>query len=163
MSSKLSRTAEIVARRRRLSTAIGDSLRELGLELSLLNRRIGVRMELSDVDLGCLDLISLHGPLRPSALAQVADLHPATVTGVLDRLERGGWILRDRAPADRRGVLVAVVSERNAEMARHYAGMGKSMRDIAARYKEDELEIIADFLRRTIEAGASAIDELGKP
>jgi DNA-binding MarR family transcriptional regulator len=160
MSSKL--LTGSAARRRRLSTALGESLRELGLQLSLLNRRVGARVELNDVDLSCLDLISLHGPLRPSTLAQLAGLHPATMTGILDRLERSGWIARSRDQADRRVVLVAVVSKRNAEVARHYAGMSKSLSEIVATYTEDELELIADFLRRAIDAGGHAVEELGK-
>jgi MarR family len=41
----------------------------------------------------CLDLITRHGPLSPSAPARRAGLHPATMTGILDRLERGGWVI----------------------------------------------------------------------
>jgi DNA-binding MarR family transcriptional regulator len=64
--------------------------------------------------LECLDLIDRYGPLSPSALARRAGLHPATMTGVLDRLERDGWIVRERDPADRRGVLVQPVRSRCA-------------------------------------------------
>jgi len=78
--------------RRRLTTAIKESLRELSIQLSLLNHHVSGRLELNDVDLDCLDLISRHGPLSPSALARRAGLHPATITGILDRLERGGWV-----------------------------------------------------------------------
>ena len=31
------------------------------------------------------------------------------MTGIIDRLERGGWIGRERDPADRRGVVVQPV------------------------------------------------------
>jgi len=58
--------------RRRLTTAIKESLRELSIQLSLLNHHVSGRLELNDVDLDCLDLISRHGPLSPSALARRA-------------------------------------------------------------------------------------------
>jgi DNA-binding MarR family transcriptional regulator len=77
------------------------SLRDLGAQLSLLNHSVGARLELKATDLECLDLITGHGPLSPSALARRAGLHPATLTGILDRLERGGWIERGRDPSDR--------------------------------------------------------------
>src|SRR5437773_2703752 len=99
-------TIETRRHRRRLTTAIKDTLRDLRNQLSLLNHQVGVRLELKDVGLDCLDLIARHGPMSPTVLARRAGLHPATVTGILDRLQRGGWVTRDRDPdaADRRAV-----------------------------------------------------------
>jgi DNA-binding MarR family transcriptional regulator len=160
MESKLSDSADAIRRRRGLSVAIKQSLRELRNQLSLLNRHIGARVDLKDVDLDCVDLIARHGPLSPSALAQRAGLHPATMTGILDRLERDGWVTRDRVPSDRRAVLVGALRDRNAEMIRLYSGMNAAMDQICAGYADAELELIADFLRRTTNAGRNAADEL---
>jgi DNA-binding MarR family transcriptional regulator len=147
-------------RRRRLNTTIKESLRELSIQLSLLNHQVGAHVDLKDVDFDCLDLINRHGPLSPSALARRAGLHPATMTGILDRLERGGWVTRDRDPADRRTVVVRTLRERNAELLHLYSGMNASMDEICAGYGDTELELLADFLRRTANAGQSATDEL---
>src|SRR5438445_13211819 len=120
---------EAARRRRRLAAAIRESLRELAIQLSLLNHRFGAQLDLRDVDLDCLDLIDRHGPLSPSALARRAGLHPATITGILDRLERGGWVARERDPdaADRRAVTVRALRERGGELFRLYSGMNRSM------------------------------------
>jgi len=112
------------------------------------------------VDLDCLDLISRHGPLSPSALARRAGLHPATITGILDRLERGGWVARDRDQADRRAVRVRALRGRGAEVLRLYSGMNASMDQICAGYTDKELALVADFLRRTAGAGRAATDAL---
>jgi len=143
-----------------LTAAIRDALRELGIQLSLLNHRVGARLELKDVDLDCLDLIDRDGPLSPSELARRAGLHPATMTGILDRLERSGWVTRERDPDDRRAVRVRAPRKRNAELMRLYSGMSRSMNKILAGYEDSELELLADFLRRTTDAGRSATDEL---
>lgn len=82
------------------------------------------------------------------------------MTGILDRLERGGWVARERDPSDRRAVLVRALRNRNAELLRLYAGMNASMDRICAGYGDTELELIADFLRRTADAGQNATDEL---
>ncbi len=147
-------------RRRRSNRAVKGSLRELRSQLSLLNHRVGARLGLRDIDLDCLDLVARHGPLGPGALARLAGLHPATMTGVLDRLERGGWVASERDSSDRRAVLVRALGVRNAELLRLYAGMNASMDEICAGYGDAELELIADFFRRTADAGRSATDEL---
>jgi DNA-binding MarR family transcriptional regulator len=146
--------------RRRLIAAIRTSLRGLSIELSLLNRQVGSRLELRDADISCLDLIDRLGPLSPSALARLSGLHPATLTGILDRLERGGWIARERDAADRRAVLVRERRERNAELLGLYAGMNSALEQICARYSSDELRLLEDFLRHVTEAGQRAAAEL---
>lgn len=148
--------------RRRLTTAIKGSLRELSNQLSLLNHQVGAHLELKDVDVDCLELIGRHGPLSPSTLARRAGLHPATMTGILDRLQRGGWITRERDPdaPDRRAVTVRAVRDRNAEIYGLYSGMNGRMDRIFAGYSDVELELLADFLRRTTDAGQVATSEL---
>ncbi len=147
-------------RQRQLATEIKESLRELSIQLSLLNHQVGARADLKGVDLDCLDLINRHGPLSPTALARRAGLHPATMTGILDRLERGGWIARERDAADRRAVNVNALRDRNAELFGLYSGMNKSMDQVCADYGEAELSLLAGFLRRTITAGQTAADKL---
>jgi DNA-binding MarR family transcriptional regulator len=141
---------------------VKESLRELRNQLSLLNHQVGARLELKDVDLDCLELIAQRGPLSPSALARAAGLHPATVTGILDRLQRGGWIVRERDPdaTDRRAVTVRAVRGRNGELFRLYSTMSASIDKICAEYTEAELKLVADFLRRMTAAGRDATDEL---
>ena len=135
-------------------------MRELSIQLSLLNHQVGAHLDLKDIDLGCLDTIARHGPLSPSALARSAGLHPATVTGILDRLERGGWVARERDPSDRRAVVVRALRDRNAEVFGLYAGMNASMDQLLATYGDDDLDLLAGFLRRTTDAGRAAADDL---
>jgi DNA-binding MarR family transcriptional regulator len=149
-----------IRRRQQLSAEIRAALRELGIQLALLNHHVSARLDLKDVDLDCLNIVDSHGPLSPSALARRSGLHPATVTGILDRLERGGWVIRDRDRADRRGVLVRALRERNADLMRLYSGMNASMNRLLAGYEDNELELLADFLRRTASAGRSASADL---
>ena len=149
--------------RRRLNRAIKESLRDLGAQLSLLNHSVGTRLDLKATDLECLDLIARYGPLSPSALARRAGLHPATMTGILDRLERGGWIDRSRDPSDRRGVAVRAARGRGAEILRLYlvdSGMNAAMDQICAEHEDKELEVIVGFLRRTADAGRNAAEKL---
>ena len=127
MSSVTDKGSDSRRRRRRLSVTVKESLRDANLQLSLLNHRVSAQVELKDADFGCLDLISRTGPVSPSTLARQAGLHPATLTGILDRLERAGWIARGRDPDDRRAIVVQTLPDRNGEIFRHYAGMNGAM------------------------------------
>ena len=153
-------------RRRRLYRPVKEALRDLGTQLSQLNHSVGARLDLRATDLECIDLITRDGPLSPSALARHPGLHPATMTGILDRLERGGWIERSRDPSDRRGVIVQAARARGAEILRLYlvdSGMNTAMDEICADYDDGELELLVGFLRRTADAGRAAAEKLNGP
>lgn len=162
MSSVSSGDPDATRRRRRSTVAVKESLRELRNQLSLLNHQVSSRLALKDVDLDCLELIARLGPLSPSSLARHAGLHPATMTGILDRLQKGGWIIRERHPdaADRRAIAVRAIRGRNAELFRLYAGMNTALDEICDEYSEADLELIADFLRRARSAGNAATGDL---
>jgi DNA-binding MarR family transcriptional regulator len=147
--------------RRRLVSATKRGLRDLRIELSVLNHRVGNRVDLRDIDFDCLDVIVRHGPLSPSVLARRVGVHLATMTGILDRLESGGWIIRERLTGDRRGVQVRSLPDRQRELLGHFAGMNAAMDELCDRYTDDQLEIIVDFLQRTTAAGRVSSGDLG--
>jgi DNA-binding MarR family transcriptional regulator len=149
--------------RRRLSRTIKESLRDVSAQLSRLNHEVGGRVNVRTGDLECLDQIGREGPLSPTSLARLTGQHPATLTGILDRLERDGWIARERDPSDRRGVVVRAERGRGAEILRLFlveSGMSPALDEIMAGYTDAELQVIADFLRRTATAGRVAADRL---
>src|ERR1700722_6141703 len=127
-------------RRGRLKAEIRDALRELTIQLAMLNRQVGAHLELRDVDLDSLNLLDRRGPLSPKELALQVGVHPATLTGILDRLERAGWGARGRDPADRRGVLFRSLRDRSAELLHLYSGMNSSLGQICNRYDDAQLE-----------------------
>ncbi|MEU4344413.1 MarR family transcriptional regulator [Nocardia sp. NPDC023852] len=146
--------------RRRLATRVKGSLRDVRSQLALLNRQVGTRLDLEDVDFDCLDLINSHGPLSPRTLAKQAGFHPATLTGILDRLERAGWIMRERATGDRRAVVVCSRPERLGEVYDLLSGMNTAVDNLCADYTPDQLGLLADFLDRVIIAGREAAEGL---
>jgi len=55
-----------------------------------------------------LGVLRDHGPLSPSELGERLIVTRATVTGLLDSLERRGFVRRSPNPSDRRGLLVEI-------------------------------------------------------
>lgn len=146
--------------RRRKVAAATNALRDLRVELAVLNHRVGNQVELKDLDFDCLDVIARDGPISPSALADRVGVHLATMTGILNRLEEGGWITRDRSASDRRAVVVASVPARQRQLFEAFGPMNTRMGRIWDDYADDELDLIADFLTRTVAAGRASADEI---
>ena len=139
----------IASRRRRLYRGVRESLRDVNAQISVLNQQVRGHLDLKGADLECFDLIDR----TPDEVR--------TPTPVR-RLERGGWIHRERDPDDRRGVVVRPARDRLGEVLRLYSGMNSAMDQICAEYADHELELLAGFLRRTAEAGAAAAAKLAE-
>ncbi|MCI0686405.1 MAG: MarR family transcriptional regulator, partial [Sporichthyaceae bacterium] len=88
-------------------------------------KAIADRAGINATDWECLDVLDWTGPITAGEQARQLGITSGAVTGVIDRLERGGWVRRAVDPADRRRVIVELVppgpdspnSERYAEMA----------------------------------------------
>jgi DNA-binding MarR family transcriptional regulator len=146
--------------RRRAVNAVKEGLRELRTQLAALNHRVGSEASLRDADLDTFDLVARHGPLSPGALARLAGLHPATMTGVLDRLEAGDWISRARDAADRRAIAVTANPAKSGDMLRLFAGMNHAMDAVCAEYDDAQLATIESFLARAAQAGHESAEML---
>jgi DNA-binding MarR family transcriptional regulator len=101
-------------------------------------------------DLGALCLLLLHGPAPAGRLAELTDLTTGAVTGVIDRLEKGGFVRRELDPADRRKVIVVPNAGRvDRDLFPHFPSLKKAA---AQQFYDDfsiaELERISEFLSR---------------
>lgn len=150
-------TSELPAQeRRRLVLQLKGALREVNNQISLLSHRVSTRAALNNIDLNTLDFLSQQGGMSASALAKGIGLHPATMTGVLDRLEKSGWIQRTRSENDRRAIVVSIDPRRNADLFELYSGMDSEMNGVVAGFSDEQLSTITEFLQRTAEAGRAS-------
>jgi hypothetical protein len=70
---------------------------------------------------------------------------------VIDRLEKAGYVERDKDPSDRRRVIVRPLSERiERDIAPLYASLGKAWERAIERYSTEELAVILDILTRSV-------------
>ncbi len=105
------------------------------------------KLGLGGSDAQFVGLLNAHGPLSPGALASMTGLTTGTVTGVLDRLERGGFVRRERDGTDRRKVLVVPTAEGMARLNASYVEHGAHTERVLASRTPAELRVIAGFLR----------------
>lgn len=135
---------------------VQQAVRGLSLQLGRLTEAVGGHLGLRGVDLLMLDLIMTSGSMSPSEISAATGMHPATLTGMLDRLEQGGWVVRRADPADRRRVLIEPILDRAPDVVRGYGPMLRSLHELCREYSGQELEVILDFLLRAAAAGESA-------
>lgn len=81
-----------------------DNLRRAFQALNEYSKNSEKKSGLTGSQLWGLKLLANTAPMRVSELARQMYLHPATVVGILDRLEVKGLVTRTRSKEDRRAV-----------------------------------------------------------
>src|SRR6186713_1552109 len=79
------------------------------------------RLGMNVTDLRSLELVLDEPGITPGLMAERSGLTSGAVTGVLDRLERAGYVRRTSDPVDRRRLLVRVDPDKRAELEAQYA------------------------------------------
>jgi len=92
----------------RVAEDIVLALRRIMRSMDIASRQLIGKYGITTPQLICLQHMLEQGPMTTGMLAQAVSLSPATVTGILDRMERRGLVTRERRPEDKRRVLVAV-------------------------------------------------------
>lgn len=128
-----------------LHARLSAGVRQFIAAVVLHNHAIAQELGLGASDSQFLTLLQAHGPLTPGRLAELSRLTTGTVTGVLDRLEKAGFVRRERDPHDRRKVIVTPVPEAMATIAPHYRRHAEQLDAILRRRSDAELDVIARF------------------
>src|SRR6476659_6065792 len=86
--------------------------RELAARVLHYQEALAERMGLNGTDHRCLELVlgtSSEGPVTAGKLSELTGLTTGAITGVLDRLERAGFVRREKGVEDRRPVQIKLV------------------------------------------------------
>jgi DNA-binding MarR family transcriptional regulator len=89
-----------------------------------------------------------HGPMSPSELGERLIVTRATVTGVVDSLERRGYVTRTPNPSDRRGIILELTPAGFDACAEVRRLIHKQEREWMAGLSEAELATYIDFMHR---------------
>jgi DNA-binding MarR family transcriptional regulator len=124
--------------------------------LGELDRRIRLTFDMPQAAATALAVIDgAAGPLTPSQVSERMLIASATMTAVLDLLERRGWIRRIPNPDDRRSVLVEITPAGRGVADRMLPGIRTLERSVLSALTPDErthlLDLLAKVLARTAE------------
>src|SRR6202171_2951495 len=89
----------------------------------IFGQTVANRAGISRSDLECLDFLNLEGRVTAGRLAEVTGLTTGAITGVVDRLEKAGFVRRERDDNDRRKVFIATNPANVAKVGRFYEHM----------------------------------------
>jgi len=146
-------------RRAELLEELALAGRAMSAATVMFHTTVAARQGLSATEEKALDLLERFGPLTAGELSKRSGLAPASVTGLINRLEGKGFARRIAHPSDRRSILVEVDAERvYAGMAPLFTDWVGSLQELYAGYTDEQLELILHFLtevaRRQREATA---------
>ena len=152
------------AERARMESEFLLAMRRTGSTLQLLGQVAAERIGVNATDLNCLNLVALAGhrePMTAGELARQTGLTTASITGVLDRLEEGGFVRRERDPKDRRRVNVNLnPGPALAEIGPTFGPLVMAWRGAAASYSDSELRLLLEFQRRFLDIVRDSLDRL---
>ncbi|AGS34464.1 putative transcriptional regulator, MarR family protein [Corynebacterium maris DSM 45190] len=110
-------------------------------------------MKLGKTDMRALHLliVSEHQEqvVTASMLAAHLNITSASTTKLLDRLERGGHIVRTPHPSDRRSQAISITRETHASAVETVGAQQSRRFYAAARLTREEREVVIRFLRDT--------------
>jgi DNA-binding MarR family transcriptional regulator len=125
--------------------------RELSARTLMFHAAIAEKVGLSATEHKALDLLSRAGTLTAGQLAELTGLTTGAITGLIDRLEKVGFVRREKDPNDRRKVVIQPITEKmEREIAPLFASMGARMEQLLSRYSVQELAVIHDFVSQSI-------------
>jgi DNA-binding MarR family transcriptional regulator len=139
---------------------LGGLVREFQRAVDQGDDEIARLLNLNRTDLRCLDLLLQHGPSAPSRLSVELGLTTGSVTAMLDRMEKAGYITRTPDPSDRRKVIVQATPEIAAQAMEAMAPLMEDSAKSMAHYKVAELKLLADFFTDAIEVQDRQVERL---
>src|SRR5436190_8056256 len=126
--------------------------REISTMTVLVHSRIAEHMGLSGTDHKCLELaVQAQEPLTAGQIAQLSGLSTGAVTGVIDRLERAGYVRRVRDPHDRRKVLVEVTPQNSEKFAHLFEGALETVETVLSQFTPEERDLLERYNKLTID------------
>jgi DNA-binding MarR family transcriptional regulator len=148
-------------RREELLAGLNDEFRQMSTVTILFHQAIADRLGMNVTDHKCADILLRSGPITAGELAQRTGLTTGAITGVIDRLEKAGFVRRSKDPSDRRRVVVEPLPQRiGREIGPLFESMARLMAELCADYSTEELAVIRDFTARAHERAYEEIRKL---
>ncbi len=133
--------------------AINQKFREISTETIMFHQAIADVLGLHITDHKVLDFIYRYGPMPAGRLSELTSLTTGAVTGIIDRLEKAGYVRRVNDPKDRRRTIIELT--RNKKLQRKlediFTPLSMRMHKVLSSYSDNELALLFNVLTKSLE------------
>lgn len=140
-------------KREEIVQTIIDKFREMSTETIMFHQAVADELGLYITDHKCLDHIYRFGAMPAGRLAELTSLTTGAVTGMIDRLEKAGYVRRTNDPKDRRRTIIEPT--RNKKLERKieliFTPLHERMHKFLSSYSDSELAFLLDATEEFIE------------
>lgn len=146
--------------------ALGEALEflrllwELDHSLQRRSKRMSKERGLTGPQSLVLRMVGRFPGIPAGELAELLHLHPSTLTGIVARLESGGWLTRRPDPRDRRRMLLGLTERGRALDAADPVSPEASLERVLARSPARDVEAARSVLKAL--AGELGSEEGGR-
>ncbi|HKI10081.1 MAG TPA: MarR family transcriptional regulator [Nitrososphaeraceae archaeon] len=142
-----------MSKREETIQAIIEKRREMSTETIMFHQNVADVLGLHITDHKCLDLIRQYGAMPAGRLAELTGLTTGAVTGIIDRLEKAGFVRRTNDPKDRRRTIIELVRNKKWErkIEAIFIPFHERMHKLLSSYSDSELAFLLDVLTKSIE------------
>src|SRR6266545_7066061 len=137
------------SRRRDLVAALNQAARASSGLGGVFAAAVAGRLGINVTDLECIEMIATPGTLTAGELAEKTGLTTGAVTGIIDRLERAGFVRRERDAEDRRKVHVRIAPAGIERAGAYYQSLGREMDALLDAYPEELIAFLIDYFTRS--------------
>ena len=136
------------------------AMRKSSAQGTLFAQAVAEHAGISSSDMDCMDFLNMEGRMTAGRLAELTGLTTGAITGVVDRMEKAGFVRRERDDSDRRKVFIAPVPERLAEIGRFYELLQRAMQKQSDAYTDAELKLLLRYVSESYRSILEATNQL---
>src|ERR1700742_119068 len=137
-----------------------NAMRIVQSQGAVFAKMVADRAHVSSADMDCIDFVNVEGRMTAGRLAELTGLTTGAITGVVDRLEKAGFVRRERDESDRRKVFIVPVPEKMMLMGRSYELVQRAMARQCEAYTDAELRFLIRYGSESYQSMLDATTQL---
>lgn len=134
----------------RVNSALLESLthrlQRYGMRSVLFQQNMAQKIGVSHTDLKSAEILNETGPITAGELSKITGLSTGSVTALINRLEKSGYVKRERDQLDGRKVMIMPIPERQEQIKSHYQSLSMATKELCSAYNEQDLILINQFV-----------------